>query len=142
VAISNLLKLGRITANSDFEDKAEKTGHAFSVDISNLPSAYTQLLVALDFALGPSYEVVIVGDPRSRETNKMLDVIRSKFVPNKIMIFRPTDQEFPEIDSVTPSIKQYRSIDRKTTAYVCHNFNCELPTTDVGNLLRLLGIQT
>ena len=142
VAMSNLLKLGRITTNSDFEDKAEKTGQAFSIDISNLPSAYTQLLVALDFALGPSYEVVVVGDPRSGETNKMLDAIRSKFVPNKIMIFRPTNQEFPEIDSVASSIKQYRNIERKTTAYVCHNFNCELPTTDVGNLLRLLGIQT
>ena len=142
VAVLNLLRLGRITANADFEDKAVKTGQSFYSDVGNLPSAHSQTLVALDFSLGPSFEIVIAGDPNAKETGKMLEAIRSKFVPNKIIILRPTDQESPEIDSIASFIKRYSSIDKKTTVYVCHNFNCELPTTDVGNVLKLLGIQT
>ena len=142
VAVLNLLWLGRITANDDFEDKAVKTGQSFYSDVGNLPSAHSQILVALDFSLCPSFEIVIAGDPNSKETGKMLEAIRSKFVPNKIIILRPTDQESPEIDSIASFIERYSSIDEKTTVYVCYNFNCELPTTDVGNVRKRIGIQT
>ena len=52
VAVSNLLRLGRITANADFEDKAEKTGQAFYSDISNLPSAHSSDSCRFGFCAG------------------------------------------------------------------------------------------
>ena len=66
IAMLNLLRLGRITANSGLEQKAAKIGRAFFENVRQSPSAYTQLMIAIDFAVGPSYEVVIVGDPQSR----------------------------------------------------------------------------
>jgi|TARA_B100002003_G_C13989821_1_gene478334 uncharacterized protein YyaL (SSP411 family) len=42
VMMLNLLHLGRITANSDFEKKAAMVGQAFSETVNRTPPAYTQ----------------------------------------------------------------------------------------------------
>ena len=104
-----------------------------------MPSAYTQLMVAADFAIGPSYEVVIAGDLQADDTRKMLEAIRRLFAPNKIVILRPTDEKSPEIDVIASFIKDYTSKDGKVTAYVCLDYNCKLPTEDMGSVLRLIG---
>lgn len=49
VAMLNLLRLGWITVNSSLEEKAAKIGRAFSRNVKQSPSAYTQLMVAVDF---------------------------------------------------------------------------------------------
>jgi len=139
VAMLNLLRLGRLTASADFGEKAVKIGRAFNGNVSQTPSAYTQLMVAIDFAVGPSCEVVIAGGSQSNDTIQMLDAIRGVFVPNKIVILHPTDQMPCSIDDIAPFIKNYASIDGKATAYVCHNYNCHLPTTDIVTMLKLLG---
>jgi len=135
----NLLRLGRVTANTDFEDKAVKIGQAFYENVRQSPSAHTQLMVAIDFAAGPAYEVVIAGGSQADDTKRMLDAIRKLFVPNKIVILRPTDQESPEIDDIAPFTRYHSSIDGIATAYVCLNYNCKLPTTDISSLPKLLS---
>jgi uncharacterized protein YyaL (SSP411 family) len=139
VAMLNLLRLGRLTASAYFGEKATKTGRAFYENVSQMPSAYTQLMVAIDFAVGPSYEVVIAGDLQANDTKQMLDAIRGIFVPNKIVVVHTTDQKPPSINDIAPFIKDYASKDGKATAYVCLNYNCQLPTTDTGSMLKLLG---
>ncbi|MFC1970633.1 thioredoxin domain-containing protein [Chloroflexota bacterium] len=139
VAMLNLLRLGRITASADLEEKAAKIGQAFHTNVSQLPSAYTQFMVAFDFAVGSSYEVVIAGSSQGDDTKKMLNAIRGIFVPNKIVILHLTDQKPPGITDIVPLIKDYSSKNGKAIAYVCLNYNCQLPTKDVGSVLRLLG---
>jgi len=139
VAMLNLLRLGRLTASAEFGEKAAKIGRAFCGNVSRLPSAYTQLMVAVDFAVGPSYEVVIAGDSQANDTRQMLNAIRGLFVPNKIVILHPTNQKHPSIDDIVPLIKDYSSKDGKATAYVCLDYNCQLPTKDVSSMLELLG---
>jgi len=140
VAMLNLLRLGRITASADFEEKAARIGRVFYGNVSQLPSAYTQLMASADFAIGPSYEVVIAGDLQADDTRQMLDAIRGIFVPNKIVILHPSDQKPSLIDDIVPFIKDHSSIDGKATAYVCLDYNCQLPTKDIGSMLELLGV--
>jgi len=139
VAMLNLLRLGRIIAKHDYEEKAAKIGQAFYRSVSQLPSAYTQLMAAVDFAIGPSYEVVIAGGSQANDTRQMLDAIRGLFMPNRIVILRPTDQKSPAIDDIAGFTRDHSSIDGKATAYVCLDYNCQLPTNDIGSVLRLLG---
>jgi len=141
VAALNLLRLGRITANANLEEKAAKIGRVFSKGIKQSPSAHTQLLVAVDFVIGPSYEVVIAGDSGAEDTKAMVRALRSRFVPNKIVLFRPSEKESPEIIQLAEYTKYQSSIDGKATAYVCLNYRCKLPTTDPGKMLELLGVK-
>ncbi|MER3446097.1 MAG: thioredoxin domain-containing protein [Candidatus Dadabacteria bacterium] len=139
VAMLNLLQLGRITANPDLEEKASKIGRAFSNTVKQFPGAFTQLMVALDFALGPSYEVVIVGNTQSEDTRAMLNAIGRQFVPNKVVLLRPTEKESPDITRIAGFTKNQSSLDGKATAYVCLNYVCKLPTTDVSRMIELLN---
>jgi len=131
----NLLRLGRITANPDLDDKAARIGRAFTKNVRQSPSSYTQLMVALDFALGPTYEIVLAGDSKAEDMKEMLEAIQARYIPNKVVILRPVDQESPEINHIAPFVKDLVSIDGKTTAYVCLNYSCQLPTTDVNTML-------
>jgi uncharacterized protein YyaL (SSP411 family) len=94
--------------------------------------------VAADFAIGPAYEVVIAGDSRSDDVKAMLQALKSRFIPNKVIILRPLDQVSPGIDRISDFVKSYGSPDGKATAYVCRDRNCQLPTSDIGKMLGML----
>ncbi len=90
-----------------------------------MPVSYTQLMVALDFVIGPSCEVVIAGG----DTKAMIKAIREKFLPG-IVVLRPAAQvEFT---------RNLVSIDGKATAYVCRNRACRPPTTEPEEMLKYL----
>ncbi|MEK6576488.1 MAG: thioredoxin domain-containing protein, partial [Nitrospirota bacterium] len=141
VAILNLLRLGRIFADSTLEERAAKIGSAFSGSIRQMPSAYTQFLVGLDFALGPSYEVVIAGESGKEDTRAILNALRREFLPNKILLFRPTEIEAPDISRLAPFTKDMSAIDGKATAYVCSNYSCKAPATDINRVMDLLNLR-
>ena len=138
VAMLNLLRLGRITANPQLEEKAAAIGRTFSANVEKQPSVYTQLMAAVDFSIGPSYEVVIVGDSQAKDTIDMLDALRTPFVPNKVVLFLPAQEESPDIIELAEYVKYHSSQGGKATAYVCLNYICELPTTDINKMLELL----
>ena len=136
VAMLNLLRLGRYTGDANLEDRAFKIQSAFSEEVRQFPSGYTQFLSAVDFSLGSSHEVVISGSLGAKE---MLDALRSRFSPNQILVFRPAGHESAGIDAIAPFAKNYGSVDGRATAYVCSGNACKDPTTEVKELLTLLG---
>ena len=87
-------------------------------------------LSGLDFALGPTYEFVIVGDLDSEDTIKMLSTINSSFNPNMVVVHKPEDDGAEDIVSLAPYTSSMELIGGKATAYVCQNFTCNLPTND------------
>jgi len=141
VAMLNLLRLGRMTATSDLEEKAARIGSAFSGSVKQLPSAHTQLMVALDFGIGPCYEVVIAGKAQAKDTKAMAKALRTSFLPNKVVLLNPGERESPEIAKLAEFTKNQSSIGGRATAYVCMNYNCKLPTTDINKMLQLLNVR-
>ena len=140
IAVLNLFRLARITADADLEDKANKIMLAFSKDVKSVPSGYTQMMVALDFGIGPSYEIVIVGNPEAKDTKEMLNSLRKHFIPNKVVLLRPSDQEEPDIIRLAKFTEYQSSFDGKATAYVCLDYSCKMPTTDTEEMLKLLNV--
>ncbi|MHA1298391.1 MAG: thioredoxin domain-containing protein [Candidatus Helarchaeota archaeon] len=141
VSMLNLLKLGRITGNLEYEKKANQISRIFSNQIKRMPSAHTQMMIALDFALGPSYEIVIAGDSQSIDTKKIINAIRHYFIPNKIVILNPINEKLPEILKYAEYVKNQSSLNGKATVYVCSNYICKTPTTKIDKMLELLNIK-
>ena len=141
VAMLNLLRLGRIIGDADMETKASQVAGAFSGQVSQSPSAYTQLLMGIDFAVGPAYEIVVAGKEGAPDTVGMLRAIRSGFVPNKVVLFRPDQLDEPEITRLAEFTKHQTSRDGKATVYVCLNYSCKQPVTDPADVLDLLGTE-
>jgi uncharacterized protein YyaL (SSP411 family) len=140
IAAINLLRLARMTGRLEYEEKAAALFHIFSDAIMQSPGAATHLMIALDFARGPSYEVVIAGDLQAEDSRAMIKSLRSVFIPNKVVIFRPAGagEEAPDITRLAGFTTGLTGRDNKATAYICKAFHCELPTTDVHQMLALL----
>jgi uncharacterized protein YyaL (SSP411 family) len=138
VAMLNLLRLSRLTGNPALEEKAATTGQAFSTHIKQMPSAYTQFLVATDFAVGPSHEVVIVGERNHPKTMKMLRALHSVYAPNKVTILKASSGPSSEIEDLAPFVKDYPASDGNPMAYVCVSNACRQPTEDVDEMLKIL----
>jgi len=138
VAASVLLRVGRLTMEKSFEEKAQTLFKGFSEEISQHPSAYPQLLQAFDFALGPSYEIVIAGASADPVTQEMIRAVYQRFLPNKVVALHPPGKEGAAIEILIPFLKEQKALHGKPTAYVCQNYACDLPITDLEELRRNL----
>jgi uncharacterized protein YyaL (SSP411 family) len=138
VAMLNLLRIGRLTAKSEFELKAAKIGQAFTGDVLNAPLGFSFMISSVDFAVGPSFEIVIVGDPAAADTQTMIRAINDQFIPNKVSLLVPTDERAENIVQLAPFVKEYTAIEGKSTAYICSNHVCQNPTTNTQKMLELL----
>ncbi len=136
VAMLNLLRLGRMTANAGFEEKVAHIRRSFSGTIWQTPMSYTQMMVALDFALGPTSEVVIAGEARAEDTKAMLAALRREFIPGKVVMLRTGGDS--EIIGLAEYTRNLTSIEGRATAYVCRNYSCKLPVIDAGEMMELL----
>lgn len=140
IQMLNLLRLSKMTENEELTHKAVELEKAFSQDVIRTPMAHTQLMVAVDFKLGPSYEIVIAGTPDEKDTKTMLNSIRSQYVPNKTIAFRPPDNEASEAIKIVNSFEFKKQENNKATAYICSESTCKAPTTDLNTLLKLLNV--
>jgi uncharacterized protein YyaL (SSP411 family) len=141
VALDNLLRLGRITGDQKFEDKAWQMIQAFATKVNDIPSAHTHFISSLGYALGPRYDVVVAG-PHSDDTRNMLDTLARHYLPDAVIIYRPIGKDQGLIEELAEYTREHVSIDGKPTAYVCRNNECSKPTTNVVSMLDLLGVKT
>ena len=139
VMMLNLLRLSQLTGNDDYEKKADRLGRVFAESVKANPIAYSLMMIAVDFAVGPTYSLVIAGDRGKDDTNLMLNEVRKQFLPNKALIFRPTDENNPEIDTYSNFIKFFDKYEEKATAFVCINKTCKAPTNDINEAIQYLN---
>jgi uncharacterized protein YyaL (SSP411 family) len=130
VALLNLLRLARLSGDSVYEEKASRTSKAFSGEVKRTPAAHTFMLLAVDFAVGPAYNVILVGDPHEDSTRKMLKVLRDDYLPNMVVSLRQAGK----------AGLGYEKIDGEATAYVCRGQTCMPPTNKTKKMLKLLSL--
>ena len=136
VAALTLLRLGRLTMNDAFESRGRAILAAHSGDLNRAPTAHTTLLMALDFLLGPTKEVVIAGPPDAADTRALLAAARRFYMPRAVIaLHAPNDSA---IEALVPFLKRQVMVGGQPTAYVCENYICKLPTTDPKKFVSLL----
>ena len=69
----------------------------------------------------------------------MLSALRDSFIPEKVVLFKPADQNTnAEFVRLAPFMESMVAKDGHATAYVCQRFMCKLPTTDIDQMLENL----
>jgi uncharacterized protein len=134
IVVLNLLRLSRITGDVSLEQKAEQVLHVFSGMVADYPMAYTQFLQALDFAIGPTTDIVIAGDLADHGCQEMLTAVHRSFLPNRSLLFKPIGPEGDRVAALCAHTRQLQPVDHKPTAFVCENFACQSPITDIEGL--------
>ena len=139
VAMLNLLRLFQITGNPEYETKADEISRVFAENVKISPSAHAFLMIAVDFAIGPTFSLVISGDSGEKDTMKMLNSIKNEFLPNKTLLHRATEENPPSIDKIANYVGFFDKYLDKATAYVCVNKTCKPPTNEVEKMIEYLN---
>ena len=138
VAALNLLRLAAFSGKERFRKQALEILSAQHARLETAPLSVSELLLALDFALDTPKEILVVkGDEDGSEA--LLARLREAHVPNSVV---SVVTEGPELEAQTPLVpllQHKKARDGKTTAYVCENRVCKLPTSDPAVFARQLA---
>lgn len=138
VALFDIIRLARLLGDPELEQKAADMLNTFAEEIARMQSAYCMMLVGLEFALGKSYEVVLAGEPGEEKLEKMMDRLRTLYLPSKVVLLRATKQQSEEITRLAPFTKHHTPVNGLATAHVCVDHNCKLPTNELTQMLQFL----
>jgi uncharacterized protein YyaL (SSP411 family) len=134
MAVTVLLRLAKLTGRQDFAAKAEETLRGYRGMMAEHPTACGQMLVALDFHLGPVQEIAVIGRADDPDTQKVLAAIRGGFRPNTVLAFHdPADGPPPDF---IPLLKDRPMVGDAVTTYVCENFVCRAPLVGADAVIR------
>jgi len=139
VLLHVLLRLERLTAQTEYRRLADGILAACPPDADGQPTAFSFLLAAAAFRAGPAAEVVVCGRRGAADTVAMLAALRARFLPNLTVIFRGEGEE-EEIDRIAPFAASCRMVNGRATAYACRDFTCSLPTNDPAAMIERLGV--
>jgi uncharacterized protein YyaL (SSP411 family) len=138
VAAQNILRLAALTDNEELKKRAETIFRAFRATLEQSPLEHTQMLCAVAFDLSSPAQVVLAS--RDREEAQAFAVeLGRHFMPHNVVAFSQpgiTEAEHPEL---TPLISGKVAIEGKPTVYICENYTCKAPITDLEDLKRMLA---
>jgi len=138
-AAGALLRLALLSGRTDLEECAQRTLEMLSGEMTRVPMAAGQALLALDDLLGPTYEIVVV-DGLSRDgSTDVLRALHDRFLPAKVVARRPPNTDDSNLPaSLRPLLDGKRSLDGQTTLYVCQRGACQAPVAGLPAIEELL----
>lgn len=141
VAILVLLRLSRLLADSRLDHYGRRALETFASLVEQSPFSFPQFLIAWDFALGPTREIVIAGSRNDPRTTALLQTVHKHFLPRTVLLLHPDFPEAVAIERLVPFIKNQGLIGGRPAAYVCHQYTCSLPLTAPEALAQSLESQ-
>ena len=139
VAVLVLTKLAEITGQEKYRAQAGSVIALYPPEAESNALSFSFFLSALDFYVGPTFQVVIAGDPDDPQTLEMVRALRGRYLPNASVVLRPTNEAEPEIVSIAPYSAPQGLMNGRATAYVCSGWACTLPTNYPAVMLRILA---
>jgi uncharacterized protein len=128
MAATALVRLGKLTGRGDYLSAAEGTLRAAARLMHESPTATGQMLLAYDMYLGPTPEVVILGDLNSTDTAAVLADLRHRYLPNKVLAARQA-ADAAGSSALSGLFAGKKAIQPEPTVYICQNFACQAPAT-------------
>ena len=126
MAADVLLRLAALLDRPDYREKAEQVFTAIGGFVRQYASGFARMLAAADFYIGPTKEIAIAGKP-----DEFVRAVRQRYLP-RVVIAGGTAGD-------VALLRDRPAIDGKPTAYVCENFVCKAPVTDLADFLSNIG---
>jgi uncharacterized protein YyaL (SSP411 family) len=123
MAVTALLRLGRLSGRSDLLGKAEQALKAGQGLMEKAPMAAGQMMIAFDFHLGPVREFAIVGELAGEETKRVLRAIFGQFLPDKVVALKSPDAK----EDKNVGLLKDKPAHGPVATYICQNFTCQAP---------------
>jgi len=140
VAAHTLLRLALLTGNTAHEERAGGILDAFSAQVEGGARSHCHLLQALDLRIGPSVEVVLVGDLADPLVGEFRHRFFARFAPSAVLVVLPTAScgQRSETIRVMPWLESYEARGGEPTLYLCSGRACQQPVVGRDAILAAL----
>ena len=138
VAVMNLFRLSKMTGDKKWTDLADKTLMAFTDQAKQSPTGFAHMLTGFMFELKNPKELVIAANGYDEKVNELVRKIRGTYSPNKVVLFKDIS-DTKDIEKIAPWVAAHSIMDDKPTFYVCENFTCKRPTTNIKTVLNYIS---
>ncbi|HUQ93925.1 MAG TPA: thioredoxin domain-containing protein [Bryobacteraceae bacterium] len=129
VALMNLLRLARITNDGLFRDSAARALDAFAGRIAGAGVTVPQMVAAYLFSQAKPKQIILAGERDSPGMRAMVQALNARFLPHSIKLLADGT-----LAAWLPAVRDMQPLEGKATAYICENFACQLPTSDLEHL--------
>lgn len=136
IAASVLARVGKLTSRAHYLQAAERTIAYFQDHIERYPTGFAQMLIAQDFLMNPTAEIIIAGAASNPTTHEMLRIVAEAYLPNAVTVFNHTPHD---IKRFIEQAEYQTSKSGAATVYVCENFTCHAPLTDTEAVRAMLA---
>jgi len=125
VVALNLLRLADLTGTVALQDAGARLLRRRLSQMGGHAEAHAQLLIALDFALGPRQQVVVSVPSALAEADPFLQRVREQFLPGTVtLVLAAGDLILPQLSSLTTGRAPRHP---HPVAYLCSGHDCRLP---------------
>ena len=126
LAASGLLRLAALTGEGRWQEAGEAAVRAVGAVMGEHPTAFAELLGALERLARPPIEVAVVGDPSDDATRALTAEVQRRYLPTAVSVTAPPGTGA----DLTPLLADRPLVDGRPTAYVCQHFTCQRPVTE------------
>jgi uncharacterized protein len=132
MAATALIRLGKLTGRTDFLEAAGRTLAMASAVMERTPTGAGQMLIALDFWLGPVQELVLLGGQNENENREALLAVRKNYQPRSVTAYRVAKSaKTARSAALEPLFQGRTAFDDQPTLYVCEDFACQAPLVGI-----------
>jgi uncharacterized protein len=131
IAAWNLQMLGRLLDREEWLTKARQTFDYFATRLAGGAASMPQMLVAMDLERAQPRHVVVAGASGAADTRGMIEAFNHRFLPNDALLVVDGGPRQKALARLTEFVEPLHTQQGRATAYVCVNYACSLPTTDL-----------
>jgi uncharacterized protein YyaL (SSP411 family) len=138
VAADVFARLAVLTGDETFRARARAALAGAGEIMRRYPTGAARALCALDYQLARVHEVVLVGPTGSEGLQAFRDGLFFRYRPY-MALAGGAERDVVELSKRVPLLVGRTMREERPTAYVCHGFVCQAPTTEPAELLKQLG---
>jgi len=139
VSVLNLLTFSQLTGDEVWVNLIEKTLSRLSDNNGSLSRIMPMMMAGISVYHQPRPQVVIVGHRDSENTRAMLAALAASYTPAMVGLLVEPGGHQSRMAALLPFVGNMTMLDGQATAYVCKDFTCDAPTTDIAVLIEAIN---
>jgi uncharacterized protein YyaL (SSP411 family) len=131
VMAMNLLRLGRLFYDDDLTGKGDRTIDLFTSRIAEYPIMMPLMIAAALFRSEPPRQIVIAASEDAEDTKRLIRQVHAEYRPGTALLLVDPNATDRWLTEKIETIEGMGPVDGRAAAYVCENFTCQRPVTDL-----------
>ena len=134
IAAQNLVRLATLLDRPEWRRLADRTFEYYARRLASQPAAMPEMLAAMDAARATPRHVVVAGNPEAPDTRAMIREFDRRFLPNDLLLVVDGGERQKRLAALAAFVAPLAARGGRATAYVCVDYACRLPTTEIAAL--------